>query len=184
MSILIGTGIRCRKRDSYLSFSAAADTILTLELILTWLVFMNLKTAIKALFRHWETCTVIFQMLLIFAWITIDRTGDSEHGENLRINGNKIAMIKRILVFTFIYEGITSWKQADAKVTISYPGAEDIIVNMDEYDTQLTTCGLLFLENVNDQTFSIEKIVKFYQGHIALDKAFNWGITWGKPARK
>lgn len=113
-----------------------------------------------------------------------DRTGDSEHGENLRINGNKIAMIKRILVFTFIYEGITSWKQADARVTISYPGAEDIIVNMDEYDTELTTCGLLLLENVNDQTFSIEKIVKFYQGHIALDKAFNWGITWGKPARK
>lgn len=107
-----------------------------------------------------------------------DRTGESASGENLRINGNQISQIKRILVYTFIYEGVTNWQQADAVVTIKYPGAEDIIVKMDTYDTSNHMCGLALLENIADETFSVEKIVQFYPGHRALDKAFNWGLHW------
>ena len=112
-----------------------------------------------------------------------DRTGAATAGENLRINGNQIANIKRILVYTFIYEGIANWQQADATVTIKYPGAEDIFVKMDNYNSSNKMCGLALLENVNDETFSIEKIVQFYTGHEALDKAFNWGMRW-KVGRK
>lgn len=107
-----------------------------------------------------------------------DRTGASAAGENLRINGNEIRNIKRILVYTFIYEGVANWQQADATVTIKYPGAEDIVVKMDNYNTQNKMCGLALFENVNDETFSVEKIVQFYTGHQALDKAFNWGLRW------
>lgn len=63
-----------------------------------------------------------------------DRTGAAAAGENLRINGNQIANIKRILVYTFIYEGVANWQQADATVTIKYPGAEDLVVKMDSYN--------------------------------------------------
>ena len=35
-----------------------------------------------------------------------DRTGDSVGGENLRINGNMVSQIRRILVYTFIYEDL------------------------------------------------------------------------------
>ena len=38
--------------------------------------------------------------------------------------------------------------------------------------------GLVLLENVNDETFSVEKIVQFYPGHQALDSAFHWGMRW------
>ncbi len=107
-----------------------------------------------------------------------DRTGAAAAGENLRINGNKIAEIKRILVYTFIYEGVANWQQADAVVTIKYPGAEDLIVRMDSYNSSNIMCGLALFENQNDQTFSVEKIVQFYQGHEALDQAFNWGMRW------
>lgn len=107
-----------------------------------------------------------------------DRTGASVAGENLRINGNHIADIKRILVYTFIYEGVANWQQADAIVTIKYPGAEDIVVKMDSYNSRLTMCGLALFENVNDETFSVEKIVQFYQGHRDLDRAFSWGLNW------
>lgn len=107
-----------------------------------------------------------------------DRTGAAAAGENLRINGNKIAEIKRVLVYTFIYEGIANWKQADAIVTIKYPGAEDIIVKMDEYNSSNIMCGLVLLENQNDETFSVEKIIQFYAGHEALDRAFGWGMRW------
>ena len=112
-----------------------------------------------------------------------DRTGAAAAGENLRINGNQIAKIKRIMVYTFIYEGIANWQQADAVVTIKYPGAEDLIVKMDTYNSSNIMCGLALLENVNDETFSVEKVVQFYSGHPALDEAFHWGLSW-KAGRK
>ncbi|MDE6015984.1 MAG: TerD family protein [Acetatifactor sp.] len=112
-----------------------------------------------------------------------DRTGAAAAGENLRINGNQIADIKRILVYTFIYEGIANWKQADAVVTIKYPGAEDIIVRMDEFNSNNIMCGLVLFENRNDETFSVEKIIRFFNGHEELDRAFGWGMNW-KPGRK
>lgn len=107
-----------------------------------------------------------------------DRTGAVATGENLRINGNMISQIKRVLVYTFIYEGVANWQQADATVTIKYPGAEDIIVKMDTFNSSLGMCGLVLFENVNDETFSVEKIVQFYRGHRDLDAAFNWGLRW------
>ncbi|MBD5555287.1 MAG: Tellurium resistance [Roseburia sp.] len=112
-----------------------------------------------------------------------DRTGAAAAGENLRINGNQIAEIQRILVYTFIYEGIANWKQADAVVTIKYPGAEDIVVNMDEYNSKDIMCGLVLFENCNDETFSVEKLIRFFNGHEALDRAYGWGMNW-KPGRK
>ena len=112
-----------------------------------------------------------------------DRTGQSAAGETLRINGNQISQIKRILVFTFIYEGVANWQQADGIVTIKYPGAEDIVVKMDSYNNSNKMCALALLENVNDSTFSVEKLIQFYPGHEAMDRAFGWGMRW-TPGRK
>jgi tellurite resistance protein TerA len=107
-----------------------------------------------------------------------DRTGESTEGENLRVNGGKVSQIKRILVFTFIYKGAANWKEVDGVVTLKYPGQEDIIVRMDEYGSSQTMCGIALLENKNDETFTVEKIVKFFNGHEALDRAFGWGMKW------
>ncbi|MDE6024269.1 MAG: TerD family protein [Lachnospiraceae bacterium] len=112
-----------------------------------------------------------------------DRTGESSDGENLRINGNQISQIKRILVYTFIYEGVANWQQADAVVTIKYPDAEDVVIKMDAYNNANIMCALALFENVNDETFSVQKLVQFYQGHSAMDAAFNWGLNW-KSGRK
>lgn len=132
------------------------------------------KSSVQALGNH-------FGSLSSPPYISLDgddRSGASTTGENLRINGNQIANIKRVLVYTFIYEGVANWQQADATVTIKYPGAEDLIVKMDDFNTRKMMCGLVLFENVNNQTFSVEKIVQFYDGHRALDKAFNWGLNW------
>ena len=107
-----------------------------------------------------------------------DRTGSSEDGENLRINGDMVAKIKRILVYTFIYEGVANWQQADAMVTIKYPGAEDIIIKMDTFNSSQIMCGLALLQNINNETFSVEKLVQFYNGHESLDKAYGWNMKW------
>jgi len=107
-----------------------------------------------------------------------DRTGESAEGENLRINGNEISKIKRILVYTFIYEGAANWKETNGVVTIKYPGSQDIIVRMDEYGSRQIMCGIAMFENHNDETFTVEKLVKFFAGHRELDKAYGWGMRW------
>ena len=112
-----------------------------------------------------------------------DRTGEAAGGENLRVNGEMISHIRRLLIYTFIYEGVANWKQADGVVTIRCPGSEGVIVRMDEYATSQRMCAIAMLENSNDETFSVEKIVRFFNGHEAMDKAFGWGLRW-KPGRK
>jgi tellurite resistance protein TerA len=107
-----------------------------------------------------------------------DRTGESAEGENLRINGGQLFQIKRILVYTFIYEGAANWRQTDGVVTIKYPGSQDIIIKMDEYGSLQTMCGIALLENSNDETFTVEKLVKFFDGHEYLDRAYGWGMEW------
>lgn len=107
-----------------------------------------------------------------------DRTGSVKTGENIRINGSKLKEFRRILVFTFIYEGVTKWSEADGVVTLTQNGGPDIIVNLDEHDNNKHMCAIALIQNVNDETFSIERIVRHYSGHRELDQAFNWGLRW------
>ncbi len=127
-----------------------------------------------------------FGSLKNFPFIALDgddRSGAASDGENLRVNGAHIADFKRILIYTFIYEGVANWKSADGIVTVKCPGSEDLIVRMDEYSTSQRMCAIAMLENSNDQTFSIEKLIRFYDGHSMMDRAFGWGMTW-TPGRK
>ena len=111
-----------------------------------------------------------------------DRTGEAVGGENLRINGGMVAKFKRILVYTFIYEGVANWQEANGVVTIKYPGAQDIVVRVDEYNSSKIMCGIALFENTGE-TFSVEKIVRFYDGHTALDAAFGWGMQWSAGSK-
>ena len=119
-------------------------------------------------------------------WIALDgddRTGASAAGENLRINGAKIPEIKRVLVYTFIYEGAANWQTANGVVTLRYPGNEDVIVRMDEYNNARRMCAIALLENDGGDGFIVEKQVSFFDGHAQMDKAYGWGMRW-VPGRK
>ena len=107
-----------------------------------------------------------------------DRSGSVTTGENLRINGNHVSDIKRILVYAFIYEGVSNWKEADGVVTIKQTDGPDIIVNLDEYDNSKIMCAIALIENVDNQTFSIKRLVEFFKGHRQMAEAYNWGLTW------
>ena len=107
-----------------------------------------------------------------------DRTGASVNGENLRVNGNKVSLIRRILVYTFIYDGAANWKEAAGVVTVKCADGQEIIVRMDEYGSNLGMCAIALLENDHDETLSVEKVVKFFRGHSQMDEAFHWGLRW------
>lgn len=112
-----------------------------------------------------------------------DRTGAVTGGENLRINGNKISEIKRILVYAFIYEGVANWSQADAVVTLNYPAGPSIEVKMDEHRNGKIMCAIAMIENVNNETFKVERLVEYFSGHQDMDRAYGWGMRWS-GARK
>ncbi|MCA0758187.1 TerD domain-containing protein [Paenibacillus sp. N4] len=107
-----------------------------------------------------------------------DRTGSIKTGENLRINGNKVSEIKRIVVYAYIYQGVTNWAEADGVVTIKQSGGPDIEVRMDEHNNRMGMCAIAMIENVNDQTFSIRRLVQYFSGHRQLDETYDWGLRW------
>jgi tellurite resistance protein TerA len=107
-----------------------------------------------------------------------DRTGAVKTGENLRINGSKVAEIERILVFAFIYQGVTNWSEADGMITLKQNGGPDIVVNMNEHDNRKRMCAIALIRNVNNETFSIERLVQFYSGHKEIDQAYGFGMRW------
>lgn len=107
-----------------------------------------------------------------------DRTGSVTTGENIRINGNKLSEFERILIFTFIYEGATTWSEADGVVSIKQDGGPDIEVKLNEHDNRQGMCAIALIRNQNNETFSIERLVQYFSGHKTLDEAFGWGMRW------
>ena len=50
-----------------------------------------------------------------------DRGGNASSGENILVNPQGINEIKRIIVYTFIYEGVAKWDETNAVVTVKFP---------------------------------------------------------------
>ncbi|MED4731879.1 TerD family protein [Aneurinibacillus migulanus] len=107
-----------------------------------------------------------------------DRTGAVTVGENIRINGDYIYEFKRILVYAFIYDGVANWSQADGIVTIKQADNPEIIVRLDSHENRKGMCAIALIENINNETFSIKKVVQYFKGHREMDQAFNWGLRW------
>lgn len=106
-----------------------------------------------------------------------DRTGSWSGGENMRINGDMASNIKRILIYAFIYEGVTNWGEAEGVVTIKRQGTPEIVVKLDDTQSNNNMCSIALLENTGN-SFNITKVVEYFQGHRVMDKQFNWGLRW------
>lgn len=106
-----------------------------------------------------------------------DRTGAVAAGETIRVNGKFADKIRRILIYTFIYQGAANWEEAKGVVTVNCPGSPELIVRMDEYGSKKHTCAIALLENVGG-TFSVEKVVEFFDDSEQMDRAFDWGLRW------
>jgi tellurite resistance protein TerA len=106
-----------------------------------------------------------------------DRTGAWSEGENIRINTRQMQYFRRILIYSFIYEGVANWSQADGVVTVKQPGSPDIVVQLDDHRNGVIMCAIALFENVGD-TFRVQKAVQYFMGHEEMDRAFGWGLRW------
>lgn len=105
-----------------------------------------------------------------------DRTGESENGETLVINGNHWDKIKRVLVFAYIYEGTAAWANADGVVYLSSESEKFSLV-LDNNNVKQKMCGIALIENVNGE-MKVTKVNEYFNGHRELDAAFNWNLNW------
>lgn len=116
-----------------------------------------------------------------------DRTGASSTGENLYINGDQFAQIRRAIIFTFIYEGVPNWSATDGVVTIVVPNQAPIEVRLDGGGSQMM-CAIAMLENQGGR-LQVTKMTEYFEqqgqtsAHEMMDRRFNFGLRW-KTGRK
>lgn len=107
-----------------------------------------------------------------------DRSGSAEGGENLTVDLSQLDSIRRLLVFTYIYEGTANWAEAAAVVTLTPADGAPIEVRLDEHDPSAKTCAIAMLTNVGG-SLRIQREVRYINGmQRQLDEAYGWGMNW------
>jgi tellurite resistance protein TerA len=113
-----------------------------------------------------------------------DRSGAETEGENLTINLDHAAEMKRVLIFANIYAGATSFAGLDAVATLYPQQGPPIEMRLDECDIESAIVAVALIENING-----ELVVRREARYVvvtppaigrqhALDLAYNWGMTW------
>lgn len=105
-----------------------------------------------------------------------DRTGTSKDGEWLYINGDQWEQIDRIVIYTFIYEGVPNWASTDAIVTIQIPQQSPVEVLLSE-SSSLGTCAIVELRNINN-SIQANREVKYFRDQQDLDLHYRFGFKW------
>ncbi|MFI7355702.1 TerD family protein [Streptomyces avidinii] len=117
-----------------------------------------------------------------------DRTGASEAGENLMINLDHAAEIKRLLVFVVIYSGATSFAGLRGVATLYPPAGPPIEVLLDECTVPSPVAAIALIENVRGELI-VRREAKYLllaPGILkqqAADLEYGWGMGW-QPASK
>ena len=106
-----------------------------------------------------------------------DRTGALSEGENMKVNLAHINQLKRILVFTYIYEGVPNWASTDAIVTINVPGQPVLEVPMGSQMDSRNFCAIAMLDFMGTD-INISRLVSFHNGHPECDREYGWGMRW------
>ncbi|WP_433334351.1 TerD family protein [Spirillospora sp. CA-294931] len=112
-----------------------------------------------------------------------DRTGASDEGENLTINLDHSAELKRVLVFVNIYQGATSFAGLDGVATLYPPAGPPIEMRLDECTVPSPVAAIASIENVGG-----ELVVRREARYIlvppgvfnqqAVDLEYGWGMSW------
>ncbi len=107
-----------------------------------------------------------------------DRGITDSSGETILVNPKGINEIKRIIVYTFIYEGAAKWSQTNAVVTVKVPGHEDVIVEMGRQSSELPFCAIAELDFGGDNSITVKKLISFHLGHRDCDSEYGWGFNY------
>nr|WSW65028.1 TerD domain-containing protein [Streptomyces sp. NBC_00995] len=112
-----------------------------------------------------------------------DRTGTSETGENLMINLDHAADIKRLLVFVVIYAGASSFAGLNGVATLYPPVGPPIEMLLDECTVPSQVAAIALIENIGGELI-VRREAKYLLAppgifeQQAADLEYGWGLTW------
>ncbi len=112
-----------------------------------------------------------------------DRGSSAESGETILINPSGISNIKRITIYTFIFEGVAKWADTNAVVKVSVPGNEDVIVQMGQQNSNKRFCAIASIDFGTDNSIEVKKLVTFHDNHSDCDKTYGWGFTYSPGSK-
>ncbi|MGC0420267.1 TerD family protein [Embleya sp. AB8] len=106
-----------------------------------------------------------------------DRTGANTAGENLFINLDHKSNFKRLLIFAFIYKGVT-FDDAQAVVTLTPATGPELEIRLDETGGAARSCAVALVENRGGE-LTIQREVRYIKGNQQkVDEAYGWGLRW------
>ncbi|MFE0764851.1 TerD family protein [Streptomyces smyrnaeus] len=117
-----------------------------------------------------------------------DRTGAVETGENLTVNLDHRADLRRILIFVTIYEGARSFAGLHATVTLRPQHGAPVDFSLDECTTPSTVCALALITNDNGELM-VRREARYLvprrgvSPQRTVDEEYGWGMQW-TPGRK
>ena len=109
------------------------------------------------------------------------RSGGS--GETISVNPVGVNEIKRIIVYTFIYDGVARWSETDAVVKVTVPGVETVEVKMGQQNSDKKFCAIAQLDFNGDNSITVKKLVTFHNGHADCDKTYGWGFSYSPGSK-
>lgn len=164
---------RPEKKGGFLGGLLGGNKGIDLDLGCLWELEDGYKGVIQALGEAWGE----YRSEPFIRHAGDDRTGAMSQGENIRINGDKLSKIKRILVFAFIYDGVPNWAAADGVATVKVPGQSEIEVRLDNPASGEGMCAVAMIENDRGK-LKVTKEERYFRGHKDMDKAYRWGLRW------
>ncbi|WP_246574050.1 TerD family protein [Streptomyces genisteinicus] len=116
-----------------------------------------------------------------------DRTGGTP-GENLTVNLDHTAALRRVLIFVTIYEGARSFADLDAHVTLQPQHGAAIDFSLGQCTVPSTVCALALITNTGSDLV-VQREARFLvpergvSPQRTVDYAYGWGMNW-TPGRK
>ncbi|MFF7414027.1 TerD family protein [Streptomyces lydicus] len=117
-----------------------------------------------------------------------DRTGAIAAGENLTINLDHQARIKRILIFVTVYAGARSFEGLSATVTLQPQHGAPVDFSLDACTVPSNVCALALITNTGGELV-VRREARYLvpepgvSPQRTVDHAYGWGLDWS-PARK
>ncbi|MFK0264725.1 TerD family protein [Streptomyces angustmyceticus] len=117
-----------------------------------------------------------------------DRTGAVAAGENMTINLDHQARIKRILIFVTVYAGARSFEGLSATVTLQPQHGAPVDFSLDACTVPSNVCALALITNTGGELV-VQREARYLvpepgvSPQRTVDHAYGWGLDWS-PARK
>lgn len=108
------------------------------------------------------------------------RDGDDEF---LYINGEKWPLVKRVLVYAYIYGGVASWADVRPVMSVFVPGHPPIVLSPRTSVDKLDVCALILFENSRDG-MKVTNLSEYFPGQAEMDRAYGFGLSWTQGAKQ